>query len=124
MKKLINDKGSLTIESILIMIYVIGIVFLLIHLSNDIYQKVYMQALADEAVEMAQRYWTNTGKNFKITKKDFGYCWFFNCNTRDKRFHKWLNREVDDICSRCILGSKGSKLRDNKKSLYKYRLWF
>jgi hypothetical protein len=60
-----NNKGSLTVESVFILIYIIGIVFLLVHISSNIYQKVYMQAIADEAVEMVQRNWGNTARDFE-----------------------------------------------------------
>ncbi len=46
------------------MVYVIGIIFLMIHISNSLYQKVYLQSVADEAVEMAQRSWKNPTGNF------------------------------------------------------------
>lgn len=52
-----SQKGSLTVEAMIIMVYVIGIIFLMIHISNSLYQKVYLQSVADEAVEMAQRSW-------------------------------------------------------------------
>lgn len=64
LKQLRNNKGSLTVESAIVLIYVIGVVFMLVHMAHGIYQQAYMQAIADEAVEMGQRYWLNPAKAF------------------------------------------------------------
>jgi len=57
-----ENKGSLSVESVIVMIYIIGVVFILVHIAHGIYQHGYMQIVSDEAVEMGQRHYLNMHK--------------------------------------------------------------
>lgn len=52
-----DQRGSLTVEATIMMIYVIGIVFMMVYIANGLYQRTYLQALANEASEMASRHY-------------------------------------------------------------------
>lgn len=59
------SRGSLTVEAVLIVPIIIFVMFWLVNIAFVLYQYAALQAIANQAVEAAQRGWDNTAKDIQ-----------------------------------------------------------
>lgn len=65
-RRIYCEKGSMVVEASFIMPIVIVCVFILIYIGLLLYQKAYIQTIADKTAERGAAFWNNGAKNMEI----------------------------------------------------------